>query len=48
MGGQVMREWVTLAQFAPEDVYRARFLIRRDDLTAWRFDKALSLTAFTE
>jgi hypothetical protein len=45
---QVMREWVTLAQFAPEDVYRARFLIRRNDLAAGRFEKALSLTAFTE
>jgi hypothetical protein len=45
---RVMREWVTLAQFVPEDVYRARFLIRRDDLAAGRFDQALSLTAFTE
>ena len=45
---RVMREWVTLAQFVPEDVYRARFLIRRDDLASGRFDQALSLTAFTE
>jgi len=45
---RVMRDWVTLAQFVPEDVYRARFLIRRDDLAAGRFDQALSLTAFTE
>jgi hypothetical protein len=45
---RVMREWVTLAQFTPEEVYRARFLIRRDDLAAGRFDQALSLTAFTE
>ncbi|WP_203614088.1 hypothetical protein [Streptomyces sp. SID13726] len=45
---RVMREWVTLAQFVPEEVYRARFLIRRDDLAAGRFDQALSLTAFTE
>ncbi|WP_430785417.1 DUF1963 domain-containing protein [Actinoplanes sp. G11-F43] len=44
---RIMREWVTLAQFVPEDVYRARFLIRRDDLAAGRFDRALSLTAFT-
>ena len=45
---RVMREWATLAQFMPEDVYRARFLIRRDDLAAGRFDQAQSLTAFTE
>lgn len=45
---RVMREWVTLAQFTPEDVYRARFLIRRDDLAAGRLDQAVSLTAFTE
>ncbi len=45
---RVMREWVPLAQFAPEDVYLARFLIRHDDLAAGRFDKALSFTAFTE
>ena len=45
---RVLREWVTLAQFTPEDVYRARFLIRRDDLAAGRFDRALSHTAFTE
>ncbi|MGW0868642.1 DUF1963 domain-containing protein [Streptomyces sp. NPDC002611] len=45
---RVMREWVPLAQFVPEDVYRARFLIRHDDLAAGRFDKALSFTAFTE
>jgi hypothetical protein len=45
---RVMREWVPLAQFAPEDVYYGRFLIRHEDLAAGRFDKALSFTAFTE
>jgi hypothetical protein len=45
---RVMGEWVTLAQFTPEDVYRARFLIRCDDLPAGRFDRTMSLTAFTE
>lgn len=45
---RVMHEWVPLAQFVPEEVYRARFLIRHDDLAAGRFDKALSFTAFTE
>jgi hypothetical protein len=45
---RVMQEWVPLAQFVPEDTYRGRFLIRRDDLAAGRFDKALSITAFTE
>lgn len=45
---RVMREWVPLAQFVPDDVYRGRFLIRHDDLAAGRFDKALSFTAFTE
>jgi hypothetical protein len=45
---RVMREWVPLAQFVPEDVYIGRFLIRRDDLAAGRFDRALSFTAFTE
>ncbi|MGW4873932.1 DUF1963 domain-containing protein [Streptomyces chartreusis] len=45
---RVMREWVPLAQFVPDEVYHARFLIRHDDLAAGRFDKALSFTAFTE
>lgn len=45
---RVMREWVPLAQFVPDDVYRGRFLIRHDDLAAGRFDKAFSFTAFTE
>jgi hypothetical protein len=45
---RVMREWVPLAQFVPDEVYQACFLIRHDDLAAGRFDKALSFTAFTE
>ncbi len=45
---RVMREWLPLAQFVPDDVYIGRILIRRDDLAAARFDKALSFTAFTE
>ena len=45
---RVMREWVPLAQFDPEEVYLARLLIRHDDLAAGRFDKALSFTTFTE
>ena len=45
---RVMREWVPLAQFVPDDVYIGRFLIRHDDLAAGRFDRALSFTAFTE
>ncbi|GAA4635481.1 DUF1963 domain-containing protein [Actinoallomurus vinaceus] len=45
---RVMREWVPLAQFVPDDVYLGRFMIRHDDLAAGRFDKALSFTAFTE
>ena len=45
---QVMREWVPLAQFVPDDVYRGRFLIRHADLAAGRIDKALSFTDFTE
>ncbi|MFD6138381.1 DUF1963 domain-containing protein [Promicromonospora sp. NPDC060271] len=45
---RLMREWVPLAQFVPDDVHRGRFLIRRNDLAAGRFDKALSFTAFTE
>lgn len=45
---RVMREWVPLAQFVPDDVYRGRFLIRHDDLAAGRIDKALSFTDFTE
>lgn len=45
---RLMREWVPLAQFVPDDVYRGRFLIRHDDLAAGRLDKALSFTAFTE
>ncbi|WP_416483265.1 DUF1963 domain-containing protein [Streptomyces sp. CL12] len=45
---RVMREWVPLAQFYPDDYYYGRFLIRHDDLAAGRFDKALSFTAFTE
>lgn len=45
---RLMREWVPLAQFVPDDVHRGRFLIRRDDLAAGRLDKALSFTAFTE
>jgi Domain of unknown function (DUF1963) len=45
---RVMREWVPLVQFVPDEVYRGRFLIRHDDLAAKRFDKALSFTAFTE
>lgn len=45
---RVMREWVPLAQFVPDDVHRGRFLIRHDDLAAGRFDEALSFTAFTE
>ena len=45
---KVMREWVPLAQFVPDDVYRGRFLIRHDDLAAGRLDKALSITGFTE
>ena len=45
---RVMREWVPLAQFVPDEVYQARFLIRHDDVAAGRFDKALSFTAFTE
>ncbi|WP_033337459.1 YwqG family protein [Catenuloplanes japonicus] len=45
---RVMSEWVPLAQFVPEDVYIGRFLIRRDDLAAGRYDRAMSYTAFTE
>jgi hypothetical protein len=45
---RVMREWVPLAQFVPDDVYRGRFLIRHEDLAARRFDRARSFTAFTE
>ncbi|KUL27056.1 YwqG family protein [Actinoplanes awajinensis] len=45
---RVMREWVPLAQFDPDDVHIGRFLIRHEDLAASRFDKALSFTAFTE
>jgi len=45
---RVMREWVPLAQFVPDDVYIGRFLIRHDDLAAGRFERALSFTAFTE
>jgi hypothetical protein len=45
---RVMREWVPLAQFVPDEVYQARFLIRHDGVAAGRFDKALSFTAFTE
>jgi hypothetical protein len=45
---RIMREWVPLAQFVPDDVYLGRFLIRHDDLAAGRFEKALSFTAFTE
>ncbi|BEL05272.1 DUF1963 domain-containing protein [Actinoplanes sichuanensis] len=45
---RVMREWVPLAQFVPDDVYIGRFLIRYDDLAAACFDRALSFTAFTE
>jgi uncharacterized protein YwqG len=45
---RVMREWIPLAQFVPDDVYIGRFLIRHDDLAAARFDRAVSYTAFTE
>ncbi|MDR7279199.1 DUF1963 domain-containing protein [Catenuloplanes atrovinosus] len=45
---RVMREWVPLMQFYPEDVYIGRFIIRHEDLAAGRFDRALSYTAFTE
>ncbi|UQU64736.1 DUF1963 domain-containing protein [Couchioplanes caeruleus] len=45
---RVMREWLPLAQFVPDEVHRGRFLIRRDHLAAGRFDEALSFTAFTE
>jgi uncharacterized protein YwqG len=45
---RVMREWVPLAQFVPDDVYIGRFLIRHDDLAAARFDRVVSFTAFTE
>ncbi|MFE5211602.1 DUF1963 domain-containing protein [Streptomyces sp. NPDC056600] len=45
---RVMREWVVLAEFSPDDYYIGRFMIRYDDLAAGRFDRARSFTAFTE
>ncbi|GAA3953842.1 hypothetical protein Aau02nite_75190 [Amorphoplanes auranticolor] len=46
---RVRQEWIPLVQFDPGDeVYFGRFLIRVDDLTARRFDRATSWTAFTE
>ncbi|MFF0312641.1 DUF1963 domain-containing protein [Streptosporangium sp. NPDC004379] len=46
---RVRREWIPLVQFDPgDDVYFGRFLIRVDDLTAQRFDRAVSWTEFTE
>jgi hypothetical protein len=46
---RVMREWIPLVQFDPGDhVYFGRFLIRVDDLTVRRFDRAVSWTEFTE
>jgi hypothetical protein len=45
---RLMREWVPLVQFEPDDVHRARLLIRHDDLAARRFDRTVSFTAFTE
>ncbi|GGQ33286.1 DUF1963 domain-containing protein [Streptosporangium pseudovulgare] len=46
---RVMREWIPLIQFDPGDeVYFGRFLMRVDDLTARRFDQAVSWTGFTE
>jgi hypothetical protein len=46
----VVREWLPLAQFTPphHEFLFARFLIRRDDLAAGRFDAALSFCEFTE
>jgi hypothetical protein len=46
---RVRREWIPLVQFETcDDVYFGRFLIRVDDLTARRFDRAVSWTEFTE
>lgn len=45
----VREEWIPLVQFEPgDDVYFGRFLIRVEDLTARRFDRAVSWTEFTE
>ncbi|MFD2029077.1 DUF1963 domain-containing protein [Promicromonospora aerolata] len=46
---RVQREWIPLVQLDPgSPVYFARFLIRVEDLTAGRFDRAVSWTEFTE
>jgi hypothetical protein len=46
---RIIRDWLPLAQFATsDDFYYGRFMIRRDDLAARRFDRALSFTMFTE
>jgi hypothetical protein len=47
---RVIRRWVPLAQFAVphEEFMNGRFLIRFDDLSARRFDRALSFCEFTE
>jgi hypothetical protein len=46
---RVRQEWIPLLQFEPgDDVYFGRFLVRVDDLTARRFDRAVSWTGFTE
>ncbi|MEV0895686.1 DUF1963 domain-containing protein [Actinoplanes sp. NPDC049802] len=46
---RVRREWIPLVQCETrDDVYFGRFLIRVDDLTARRFDRAVSWTGFTE
>ncbi|XVU29654.1 DUF1963 domain-containing protein [Actinoplanes sp. CA-054009] len=42
-------EWLTLARFPlPDDYYQASFVIRHDDLAAGRFDRAYSVTTFSE
>ncbi|XVV08643.1 DUF1963 domain-containing protein [Actinoplanes sp. CA-131856] len=44
-----MSEWVSLARFSlPDEYYYGSFVIRHDDLAAGRWDKAYSVTEFSE
>lgn len=45
---RIVREWVSLVRFLPDEFHEARFMIHREDLAAGRLDKVLSCTEFLE